>query len=354
MTVIHVIEPFASGVTTAIISITRKLKDDQHIVIHGSRMWVDSIKNVRNKFPSDVQFISWKYAGREINPIKDLGALFYLIKILKKYKNAVIHLHSSKAGFLGRAACRLLGIKKVIYTPHCPAFIRTDISQKKIKMYKRLEKIGNSFGGKIVGCGKTEAKLYREMGIEAQWVSNGVEPRPYSKGLNPVLITFVGIANEQKNPDMFNRIASAFDKENVKFLWVGDGHEKYKAKLTSKNIKMTGWVDKEDVQKYLKETFIYLSTSGWEGLPFGVLEAMNASCALLLSDVPGNCDLVKKGENGYLFKEEEEAISFLGNMLADRNKTLSMGESSRMLIKKEFSLAQMGEGYRAVYKSMID
>ncbi len=353
MTVIHVIEPFASGVTTAIINITQKLTNVQHIVVHGSRMWVDSITNVRNKFPSDVQFINWKYAGREINPIKDLAALFYLIKILKKHKNTFIHLHSSKAGFLGRAACRLLGIKTVIYTPHCPAFIRTDISQKKINMYRRLEKIGNSFGGKIVGCGETEAKLYREMGIEAQWVSNGVEPRSHSKGLNPKLITFVGIANEQKNPDMFNRIASAFDKEDVDFLWVGDGDPDYKAKLTSKNIKVTGWVDKEDVEKYLKETFIYLSTSGWEGLPFGVLEAMNASCALLLSDVPGNCDLVKKGENGYLFSGEEEGITLLGKMLTDRNKTLSMGKSSRMLIEKEFSLTQMGEGYRAIYRSMI-
>lgn len=351
MTVIHVIEPFASGVTTAIINITQELTDVQHIVVHGSRMWVDSITNVRNKFPSNVQFINWKHAGREINPLKDLAALFYLVKILKKHKNAAIHLHSSKAGFLGRAACRLLGIKRVIYTPHCPAFIRTDISQKKIAMYRYLEKLGNSFGGEIVGCGETEAKLYREMGIDAQWVSNGVEPRSHSKGLHPKLITFVGIANEQKNPDMFNRIASAFINDDIDFLWVGDGEDK--SKISSKNIKVTGWVEKEEVEKYLKETFIYLSTSGWEGLPFGVLEAMNASCALLLSDVPGNCDLVKKGENGNLFSGEEEAITLLKTMLTDRKKTLSMGGTSRMLVKKEFSLTQMGEGYRAIYKSMI-
>ena len=354
MTVVHVIEPFASGVTTAIINITRKLEEDQHIVIHGSRMWVDSMMNVRRKFPSKVQFINWKYVDREINPIKDLGALFYLIKILRKHKDAVIHLHSSKAGFLGRAACRVLGIKKVIYTPHCPAFIRTDISTKKVNIFRLLEKIGNSFGGKIVGCGKTEAELYRKMGIEAQWVSNGVEPRSYSKDLHPKLITFVGIANEQKNPDMYNRIASAFNKDDVDFLWVGDGDEKYRAKLTSKNIKITGWVEKEDVQKYLEDTYIYLSTSGWEGLPFGVLEAMDASCALLLSDVPGNCDLVKKGENGYLFSNENEAINLLGKMLNDKASTKKMGKSSRMIIEKEFSLNQMGEGYRAVYKSMID
>lgn len=351
MTVIHVIEPFASGVTTAIINITHELKDDQHIVIHGSRMWVDSITNVRNKFPSDVQFINWKYAGREINPLKDIAALFFLVKALKRHKNDVIHLHSSKAGFLGRAACRLLGIKNVIYTPHCPAFIRTDISQKKINMYRNLEKIGNSFGGRVVGCGETEAKLYREMGIDAEWVSNGVEPRPYSKKSNPTLITFVGIINEQKNPDLFNHIAEAFTEENVNFLWVGDGEQR--AKLTSKNIKITGWVSKTEVENYLKDTLIYLSTSSWEGLPFGVLEAMNISCALLLTDVPGNCDLVKYGENGYLFSEEAEAISLLKKMLADYKAALEMGESSRMLIAEDFSLTQMGKGYEAIYRSII-
>ena len=124
MTVVHVIEPFASGVTTAVINITRQLTDVNHVVVHGSRMWVDTQENVKSKFPPGVTFIPWHHAGREISPKNDFLALLHLIRILKGYRDAVVHLHSSKAGVLGRLACLMTGNKKVLYTPHCPAFIR--------------------------------------------------------------------------------------------------------------------------------------------------------------------------------------------------------------------------------------
>ena len=40
----------------------------------------------------------------------------------------IIHLHSSKAGFLGRIVSFLLGkSKKTIYTPHAISFLRLDV-----------------------------------------------------------------------------------------------------------------------------------------------------------------------------------------------------------------------------------
>jgi hypothetical protein len=66
MTVVHVLQPFASGTTTAVISITKTLTDIKHVVVHGSRMQVDAIENVRGKFPGETRFIEWKHADREI------------------------------------------------------------------------------------------------------------------------------------------------------------------------------------------------------------------------------------------------------------------------------------------------
>ena len=40
---------------------------------------------------------------REINPIKDLKALFSTYKILKQEKPNIVHTHSSKAGIIGRS-----------------------------------------------------------------------------------------------------------------------------------------------------------------------------------------------------------------------------------------------------------
>ena len=45
----------------------------------------------------------------------------------RRYQPDLIHLHSSWAGLLGRLVP--LGRRKIVYTPHCYAFERRDLSQ---------------------------------------------------------------------------------------------------------------------------------------------------------------------------------------------------------------------------------
>lgn len=354
MTVVHVLQPFASGVTTAVISIAKELTGINHVVVHGSHMQVDAIENVRGKFPKETHFIEWKHADREIRIGGDFRALKELIGILRSYKNndTLVHLHSSKAGFLGRLACALLGITRVIYTPHCASFIRTDIGPGKKWFFRFLEKTGGTFGGRVVGCGKSEADIYSRLGKKALFVPNGVEIGPPAKDRRPRLVSFSGIAGPQKDPALFNRMAADFQDEGVPFCWIGDGPQR--DRLRAKNIEVTGWLNKDRIDLYLRGTLVYLSTAAWEGLPFGVLEAMSASCALLLRDVPGNRDLVVPGENGYLFNEGNEGTELLREMLRDRKRTLSMGKESREIAASSYSVKKMGEGYRAVYTALMD
>ncbi|GHV70296.1 glycosyl transferase [Spirochaetia bacterium] len=359
MTVVHVLEPFASGVTTAVESITKQLPALKHIVVHGSRMWVDDIERVKGRFPPGVEFIPWTAAGREISPVKDLRALAQLRRILKPFQktDTVIHLHSSKAGFLGRLACRLLGIDRVIYTPHCGAFVRTDISAFKRSLFRLLEKTGGSFGGTVVGCCKSEAELYRPLSPKnrpPRWVNNGVElvdsiDTPLQKNGGRALVSFSGIAGPQKDPELFNRIA--LKNPEISFCWIGDGP--LKDRLSAPNITISGWLGKAEVAQRLAQTGIYLSTAAWEGLPFGVLEAMNAGCALLLRDIPGNRDLVIPGENGYLFSNEYDAAKLLREMQIDKEKILMMGKKSRELVETNYSGEQMGRNYGGLYAALI-
>jgi glycosyltransferase involved in cell wall biosynthesis len=354
MTVVHVLEPFVSGVSAAVISITEQLPEMKHIVVHGSRALVDSIENVRSKFPRQTEFVEWKSAGREISLVRDSKALKELIAILRPYANAeaVVHLHSSKAGFLGRVACAILGVKKTLYTPHCASFIRADIGFFKRRFFRFLERLGGAFGGKVVGCGKSEAVLYSSLGRGASWVSNGVRIGEDTKDPNPRLVSFSGLISPQKDPALFNELALAFEDQSVPFCWIGDGS--LRGNLSAKNITITNWADSDTVNALLDKTQIYLSASAWEGLPFGVLEAMSRSCALLLRDVPGNRDLVVPGENGYVFRDREEGIALLKAMLENPEKTAAMGKKSRELAEQEYSVEKMGAGYRSIYTATME
>jgi len=370
--VLHVLEPFASGVTTAVASIAGELPDYRHIVVHGSRNWVESAEEVKKRFPPGVQFIEWKSAAREISVGGDWKALRELIAILKnnvprkgkpgrprralaeqstESEAAVVHLHSSKAGFLGRLACRILGIKAVIYTPHCGAFLRKDIGVLKRKIYRLFEWLGGCFGGRVVGCGPSEGALYKKLGKNTTYVGNGVALKEKRGEQLRNLVSFTGIASFQKDPALWNAVACACagtaKKQGFSFCWVGGGP--LEGELNRESVTVTGWRSKEEVDALLEKTAVYFSASAWEGLPYGVLEAMNSGCALLLRNVPGNRELVVDGENGRLFDTEEEAIKNLIGMMEDKKALAAMGAKSREIIEQHYTLAQMGEGYRQVY-----
>jgi glycosyltransferase involved in cell wall biosynthesis len=382
VTILHVLEPFASGVTTAVISIITELSDLRHIVIHGARNWVEDSGAVKKRFPPGVDFVEWKSAGREISLPGDFRALRELLSLLKPYapgnaagrsrgypaaevktaEPVVVHLHSSKAGFLGRLACRLLGIRSVIYTPHCGAFLRTDIGPAKRKLYRFLEWIGGWLGGRVVGCGPSEGELYKKLGRNTTFVANGVTPRPPRTGsagasgrAERSLVGFTGIASFQKDPALFSAVARICKSDagaaGFLFYWIGDGP--LEKELDRSVVTVTGWKGSGEVEKLLERTAVYLSCSAWEGLPYGALEAMNASCALLLRNVPGHRDLVAPGENGWLFDSAEEAAERLAAMLGGGALLERMGKRSREILESGFTLKRMGEGYRAVYAEAV-
>jgi glycosyltransferase involved in cell wall biosynthesis len=202
-----------------------------------------------------------------------------------------------------------------------------------------------------VGCGPSEGELYKKLGKNTGFVSNGVAPRETIKTENRGLVSFTGIASPQKDPALWSRVVCAASavEAGFSFYWIGDGPEA--GNLKQDRIVLTGWKTQGEVEELLEKTAVYFSASAWEGLPYGVLEAMNSGCALLLRNVPGNRDLVIPGENGWLFDTEEEAAERLKAMLKDKDLLTVMGKRSLEIVKQSYSLKQMGEGYRKVYKA---
>ncbi len=358
MTVIHILEPFDPGPAEAAATIARQLPDMRHIVVHGivASGAAPSIENVKKEFPLGTDFIKMSFTPT-------LPALFSLAGILKQRKGneTIVHLHSFKAGFIGAFVCLLSGIKKNVYTPHSAPFIRTDAGMFMRGFYRLLEKLRLKTGGAVVACGQSEADLYKKYQTKkkpALCAPNGVQCSPrsrvemkFTRFLNPdeeSYVVFAGVINKQKNPAMFNEIASAMP--GVRFVWVGDGP--LRSVLRAPNITVTGWVNKSQVYDYLDRALIYLSAAAWEGLPFGALEAMSAGCALLVSNVYGNRDLVFDNKNGFVFSETGEAVMILKEMFENRDKVIAMGRKSREFAEYDFSAEQMGTHYRSIYETL--
>lgn len=354
MRVIHIVECFAGGVFEILSALTQGLPENEYIIVHGKRK--STPKNYRDRFPKHTMFIPWESAQREISPWQDLKALLELIKLLKKYstEKSVIHMHSSKAGFLGRVAAQLLGkSRNVLYTAHGAAFLRKDVNKGKYLVYVWLEKIAGYFGGIIVACSSSEGEEFKKYKIEnVVVINNGIKIEKTEeiskKERATITIGTLARITYQKNPKQFNKIAKQYtENKNVKFLWIGDGE--LRDELESPNIEITGWLSKEEAKKRLKEIDIYLSTSLWEGLPLAVLEAMALGKTVVLSNCVGNRDLIGEKKE-YSFSTTQEAIEKIEELLRDK-KQLKWNEKSCELVKKFFSIQEMIHKYDLVYKN---
>lgn len=93
---------------------------------------------------------------RDLNPFRDVKALWQTIRIIRREKPDVIHCHSAKGGIIGRIVGFITGTP-TLYTPHGFSFLCSP-SKKRQWVYKTLERMArlNSY---MLACGESEQKL---------------------------------------------------------------------------------------------------------------------------------------------------------------------------------------------------
>lgn len=350
MKVVHVVEALEGGVYTYFKDLSAFFGDEKNCktiettIIYSSNRNGVSVEKVNSEFSKDVNLININMV-REISLLQDYSAIIKLYRELKKINPDVIHLHSSKAGVLGRIAAFFLFKKvKIFYTPHGYAFLRTDISKTTKKFYSVIEKsFQRIFGGTIIACGDTEFEIAKNIG-SAKLIRNGVDITDIRKHFFPHLnakltIGILGRITAARNPQLFNDIALRFPHFN--FIWIGDGELNHL--ITASNIKITGWLlDKKVVFETLNSIDIYLQTSLWEGLPIAVLEAMVLEKPVIATNIIGNKDIIVPNKTGFLFDKINELENYF-EILKDPKTRAVFGENA---LKRCYDLFDKNENFK--------
>jgi glycosyltransferase involved in cell wall biosynthesis len=111
-----------------------------------------------------------------------------------------------------------------------------------------------------------------------------------------------------------------------------------------------------DVSSYLRCANIFLFPSRREGMPNALLEAMASGLACVASDVAGANDLLRHGENGFLFDVDDESgmADAIRRLLADPRAAASVGAKARDTIVQNYSLDATAQRYAELYKTLLD
>ena len=351
---IHVVESFGAGTLSMLSMICRCLDENifDVVILYSNRE--ETPLDFKSMFPEHVKF-QMVNMGKELSLKNDFISFIKIKNILKSRQPDIVHLHSSKAGFLGRAACRLLNIHRVYYSPQGFSFLRTDVGYIKRCFFYYLEKLAMLFGGTIVVSSESERKEAYKLSNSTITINNVVDIDEIDKitsvlkNDSEIKVGISGRITFQRWPELFVSIANTVIKTmpTVKFLWIGDGELRHI--LEKNNIEITGWKKRNEAIGLLKSLDIYLHTSKWEGLPVAILEAMASGIPVVCTNIIGNKDVVLHGITGYLANTEEEFVKYILELVKDKNLRKVLGLKGRKRIEENFEMRNLSTNLKKLY-----
>lgn len=345
--ILFIVEAMGGGVFTYIVDLANELvKDYDMYIAYAVRK--QTPVNYRDYFDERVNLIEVKNFSRSINLIKDIKAFFEIRSIAKEIGPDVIHLHSSKAGALGRLAFNGRKVP-VFYTPHGYSFLMRNQSVMKRRAYKIVEAVCSKRNCTTISCSEGEHKETLKLTRDATYVNNGINVEELQRLIDktgpindhPLTVFTLGRVCYQKNPDLFNKIAENLPE--VKFLWIGDGE--LRNKLTAPNIEITGWVKREDALRYSLHGDIFLLTSLWEGLPISLLEAMYMKKLCVVNNVIGNRDVIHNGKNGFVCDNVDDFVAAIASA-GDQSEYI---DNAYQDVLNKYNTKVMAASYSKIY-----
>lgn len=298
------------GVFTYIVDLANELVNDFDMYI-AYAVRSQTPVNYKECFDERVHLIEVKSFCREIKPAQELKAIKEVKAIAEEVKPDIIHLHSSKAGVIGRIAFNGKDIP-LFYTPHGYSFLMQNYKPAQRMMFKAIETVMAKRNCTTISCSPGEHEETLKLTKRAVYVNNAINVNELEKQLakvenvdHPFTVFTLGRICYQKNPSLFNSIAEAMP--DTRFLWIGDGE--LRNELKSKNIEITGWVERQKALEISMNADVFMLPSLWEGLPISLLEAMYMKKLCVVSNVIGNRDVIHNGENGYVCSSVDEYVA---------------------------------------------
>jgi glycosyltransferase involved in cell wall biosynthesis len=244
----------------------------------------------------------------------DWDAFRSLLRLAKTVKPDVIHSHSSKAGFLARTL-KFFGIRAVqFYHPHAYVGMRP--------VPGRLDPVYNMIEGILGRTAYTIASSTSENIFAGQrlkipparvfLVKNGVDTdffKPVSSReklrlravmglpLNQPILGFIGRSSAQKDPlTLYQAFANVAAEKPISLFHVGQGELDVELDQLVGRLGLGHRVFRQPYMSvpldFYRVADGFILTSHYEGFSLAVLEAISANLPMILSEAPGNMDLL--------------------------------------------------------------
>lgn len=321
-----------------------------------------------------VERLPLSHLRRELDPVQDPAAVIELVRLFKRWKPDIIHLHSSKASALGRFAALFASLPAARRIPTIYTIHGFDTILKTHRKFLPMERVLACYTSAIVPVSAYDQKNLREAGVRGniRLIHNGASDR-LGEVANPVVAARIAAARAHgavivlsiarleppKRFDLFLDVARSFASADpvaaakVAFFWIGNVQPVDQAGLPP-NVEMLGEVP--EAGNCINLCDIFLLLSAYEGLPMSVLEALSCAKPVVASNVGGLAEAVgTDGKAGVLVPNDVDAVvKALSRLAVDPALRTAMGRAARKRYEAGFSAETMWRAYLTLYQNLYE
>lgn len=317
--------------------------------------------------------------ARSIHPWRDMVALRELRRMIRDLRPDVVHTHSAKGGFLGRAAA-WGHAPAVVHTVHGAPFhpyqngvsrfafiaLETWAARRCHHMISVADAMTDLMVSAKVAPRSKFTTIYSGMDVEPfRQCGQYRESARHEIGfaVDDIVVGKIARLFHLKGHEYLIEAAGKIIHQNprVHFLLIGDGL--LKAKLERRiaelgitaNFHFTGLVPPERIPYYLSSIDILAHTSLREGLARTLPQALIAGKPVISYDVDGAREVCITGETGILLKPRsiDDLAAAILQLAADRQARERLGQGGAAKFTDQFRHETMTSRIRDLYQSLL-
>lgn len=293
---------------------------------------------------------------RSLAPLANAKALAALVRLFRRERFDLVHVHTPVAAAIGRVAARLADVPRIVYTAH--GFIFHDrMAAVPRAACIAAEWIAGRLTDTLFTQAEEDAETARRLGLcrtgDVMAIGNGSDPAHFTPDpsgnvrarlraalgtpADRIVVMMVGrLVAEKGYPELFTAMR-AVDAE----LWcvcprlASDHAASIDRALAdvradpalAARIRLLGY--RNDVADLLRAADIFTLPSHREGMPRSVVEAMLTGLPVVATDIRGSREEVIPGETGLLVPVADPAAiaAALGRLAGDADLRGRMGAS---------------------------
>jgi L-malate glycosyltransferase len=144
----------------------------------------------------------------------------------------------------------------------------------------------------------------------------------------------------------------------LRLILLGDGSRRESIRTLLANsgleerVYLGGLTENEQLPEYYRAADVYVSASYSDGSSVSLMEALACGLPVLVSDIPGNCEWVQEGEQGWLFPtgDEDALASAMVKAYEQRDDMPHMAQACRTLAEARADWNKNFQGLLAAYE----